>query len=36
MNVEMFIRTSPDRSPGFSRIKRSRQDAADPASIHDE
>ncbi len=33
MNVEILIRTSLDGSPGFSRIRRSRQYAAAPAGI---
>jgi len=33
MNFDIFIRTSLDGSPGFSRIRRSRQYAAIPAGI---
>jgi hypothetical protein len=33
MNFEMLLRTPPIWSPGFSRIRRSPQDAATPAGI---
>jgi len=33
MNIEKSIRISPFRCPGFSRIRRSRQDAPAPAGI---